>query len=266
MEGSRLFYASGVGDTFRDFTVVGSIEDARGTMPRFNELPGPTGGRLESGPTEVVLVDDTRALPQVTLYKFWRLEEAMATAAVPSQGACPWEVLYLIQGFRERARSHYDNGILWNAMSELAVMNSILRDHAGWCVPDSSDDEEMGNVVGKILAHSKTLMYSIELETGGAFTGIDAESEQVSLVVSSPASEECSLALSGPAGADVSVRIYDVSGRLVATVFEGRLIDGEETLIWRGTAESGSRAASGVYFALVESGGVIQTAKLVYVR
>lgn len=267
MEGSRLFYASGVGDTFRDFTVVGSIEDARGTMPRFNELSGPVGSRLETGPTEVVLVDDTRELPQVTLYKFWRLELAMTMPdAVPSQDACPWEVLEFLQAFRERARYHYDTGTPWNALSELAVMNSILRDHAGWCVPESSDDEEMGNLVGKILAHSKTLMHSIELENGATFTGSDDASSDVSLAVTNPARGECSLALSGPSGAEVSARIYDVSGRLVAMVFDGRLPEGGRTVVWDGLDGSGRQTASGAYFALVESGGVTRTAKLVYMR
>jgi len=265
MEGSRLFYASGIGDTFRDFTVVGSIEDARGTMPRFSEFT-PTGGtRLETGPTEVVLVDDTRPLPNVTLYKFWRLALAMDTAVVPSQGSCPWEVLYFLQSFRERARYQYDEGNKLNALSELAVMNSVLRDHSGWCVPDSSDDEEMGNLVGKILAHSKTLMHSIELENGEAFTGIDGP-ETLSLAVEGPAGQECRLVLSGPVGTDVSVRIYDVTGRLVGTVFDGRVSEGGETLVWSGLDESGRRCASGVYFALAESGGVTQTAKLVYIK
>jgi len=266
MEGSRLFYASGVGDTFRDFTVVGSIEDARGTMPRFSELTGGGGSRIETGPTEVVLVDDTRELPQVTLYKFWRLEKAMEMPdAVPSQDACPWEVMEFLQTFRERARYHYDAGILGNALSELAIMNAILRDHAGWCVPESSDDEDMGNLVGKVLAHSKTLMHSIELESGETFTGADTLTS-IALSVASPVSGECVLALSGPVGAEVAASIYNVSGRLVATVFDGKLPDGGETVVWNGLDQTGRPIASGVYFARVESSGEIQTAKLVYIR
>jgi len=267
MEGSRLFYASGVSDTFRDFTVVGSIEDARGTMPRFSELGGPPGGRLETGPTEVVLVDDTRELSQVTLYKFWRLEKAMEMPdAVPSQDSCPWEVMEFLQTFRERARYNYDAGVPGNALSELAIMNSILRDHAGWCVPESSDDEEMGNLVGKVLAHSKTLMHSIELESGEIFAGIDDALAAIALSVTSPARGECVLALSGPVGTEVRVSIYSVSGRLVATVFEGKLPEGGETVVWNGLDQTGRPIASGVYFARVESGGEMRTAKLVYIR
>jgi hypothetical protein len=265
MEGSRLFYASGVGDTFRDFTVVGSIDDARGTMPRFTELT-PVGGRLETGPTEIVLVEDLRPLPQVTLYKFWRLAEAMSLDEVPDMNSCPWQVIKDLQIFRERARADYDGGDYLNAMSELAVLNAILRDHAGWCVPDMSDDEELGNLVGRILAHSKTLLHSIELESGGTFTGIGSGDAAVSLSASNPARGKCTIELTGPVGSNVVVRLYSVSGRLVDTLFEGRLVDGAATILWDGTAADGHRVASGAYFAMAESDGARQGVKLIYVR
>ena len=109
-------------------------------------------------------------------------------------------------------------------------------------------------------------MHSIELESGETFTEIDGASTLVSLTVTSPARSECVLSLSGPAGSEVSARIYDVSGRLVATVFDGRLSEGGETVVWHGVDEAGRPIASGVYFALVESSGEMQTAKLVYIR
>lgn len=266
MEGSRLFYASGVEDTFRDFTVVGTIEDARGTMPRFSELSYSGGTRVETGPTEVVLVDDTRTLSQVILYKFWRLEEAMQIDILPGVNSCPWQIVTDLHTFRERARYHYDNGDILNALSELAILNSILRDHADWCVPELSNDEDYGNLVGKILAHSKTLMFSLELENGEPFTGLGTAPPEVTLAVTNPAVGECTLSLSGPAGTEAVARIYSVSGRLVATVFEGELRDGGETVLWNGFDNDGNRVASGAYFALVESGGRAQTAKLIYVR
>jgi len=267
MEGSRLFYASGVGDTFRDFTVVGSIEDARGTMPRFTELTGPPGGRLEEGPTEVVLVDDTRALEQVTLYKFWRLEEAMQVSVMPGQNACPEQIINHLHSFRERARYHYDSGENWNALSELAILNAILRDHSGWCVPDMSDDPDFGNLVGKILAHSKTLMHSIELENGELFTGIGDGTGEVFLAATNPSSRgQSEFTLTGPVGADVVLKLYSVSGRLVDTLFDGKLMGGERKLAWDGTDSAGRPVASGAYFALAESGGKSQSVKLIYVK
>jgi hypothetical protein len=265
-EGSRLFYASGVGDTFRDFTVVGSIDDARGTIPRFEELPYSGGKRVETGPTEVVLVEDDRALSDVTKYKFWRLDLAMTVPDnMPGSDPCPWEFIKWLRKYPESAREYYDVADYTNALSELAVMNSMIRSHAGWCIPDSSDDPE-GNIVAHILAHSKTLMFSIGLEAGIVFTGIEEVPSTVSLAVTSPARGECRMVLSGPVGAEVAARIYSVSGRLVATVYEGRLSEGGETIIWNGIDSGGRPVASGVYFARVESDGRPQVSKVVYIR
>jgi len=263
-EGSRLFFASGTSDTFRDFTVVGSIEDARGTIPRFSELPA-SGKRVETGPTEVVLVEDTRTLPEVALYKFWRLELAMEVPDdMPGADPCPWGFIKWLQKYHESARDYYNLGQYSNALSELAIMNGMIRSHAGWCIPDSSDDP-LGNVVAHILAHSKTLMYTIALESGEPFTGIDTLTA-IALSVASPARGECVLALSGPVGTEVAVSIYSVSGRLVATVFEGKLPEGGETVAWDALDETGRPIASGVYFARMESDSEVTTSKVVFLR
>lgn len=264
-EGSRLFYASGTSDTFRDFTVVGSIEDARGTIPRFTELAAPTGKRAATGPTEVVLAEDDRTLSEVIAYKFWRLELAMEVPDnMPSGDPCPWQYIKWLQKYQERARDYYDLTQYSSALAELAIMNGLIRSNAGSCIPDSSDDP-LGNMVGHLLAHSKTLMYSIGLERGESSTGIDAFSS-ISLAVTSPARGECTLVLSGPVGAEVAAHIYSVAGRLVATVFEGRLPAGGETVVWSGLDRAGQPTASGVYFVRVESGDETHTAKLVYIR
>jgi hypothetical protein len=264
-EGSRLFYASGVGDTFRDFTVTGSIEDARGTIPRFSDLPTATK-RVETGPTEVVLVEDERTLPEVTAYKFWRLELAMDVPDnMPGGDPCPWEFIQWLQKYHASASDYYRAGQYGSALSELAVMNGLIRSHAGWCIPDSSDDP-LGNMVAHLLAHSKTLMYSIELESGGILSGIDDANASISLAVTSPARGECRLTLLGPVGTEVAARIYNVSGRLVATVYEGRLPEGGETIVWNGIDDTGRPIASGVYFARVESDSDVLTSKVVFIR
>jgi len=260
MEGSRLFFASGVGDTFRDFTVVGSIEDARGTIPRFDKPPDPNPRRADTGPTEVVLVEDTRPLPEVTLYKFWRLERAMAVPDTVPQ--CPWGAIYGLREYATTARAYYDIGEYGSAILELALMNTQLRGYAGWCIPESSD-AEIGNRVGRILGHSKTLMFSIELES---FVGVDELPSTISLSVVSPARGECLMAITGPAGAEVTVSVFDVSGRLVATIHEGRLPEGGAVAIWDGADSAGNRAASGVYFVRAKTDGQIVTAKVVYIR
>lgn len=263
-EGSRLFYARGVGDTFRDFTVVGSIEDARGTIPRFMELPCPgEGKRVGTGPTEVVLVEDTRSLSEVVVYKFWRLERAMVVPdTVPE---CPWGVVDDMQDRVTAARGYYDIGQYGNALLELAIMNTQIRNLAGWCIPESSA-APLGNQVARILTHSKTLMYSMELEWEQEFVGIDGGPSTVSLAVTTPARGECQMALYGPVGAKVTVSVFHVSGRLVATIHEGRLLEGGTVVVWDGADTAGNRAASGVYFVTAKADGQFATAKMVYIR
>ena len=260
MEGSRLFFASGISDTFRDFTVVGSIEDARGTIPRFSEQPNPDPKRADTDPTEVVLVEDTRALPEVTLYKFWRLSRAMAVPDTVPQ--CPWGAIYGLREYAIGARNDYDIGDYDGALLELALLNAQLRSYAGWCIPESSD-AVIGNRVGRILGHSKTLMFSIELERD---TGVEEVPSTISLSVASPARGECSMAIAGPAGTEVTVRLYDVSGRLVATIHEGKLPEGGTNVVWDGADSAGNRAASGVYFVRAEADGQFATSKVVYIR
>jgi len=74
------------------------------------------------------------------------------------------------------------------------------------------------------------------------------------------------LALSLPQPASATVSIYDVSGRLVATLARGALPAGAHALDWSGRTDDGDQAASGVYFvrALVDS--EVLSAKLALVR
>ena len=121
-------------------------------------------------------------------------------------------------------------------------MNTQLRSYAGWCVPNSSD-APLNNRVGRILAHSKTLMFSIDMES---WAGVEETPGVVSLTVVSPARGECRMTLAGPAGTEVRVRLYDVAGRLVSTVYEGTLAEESTGIVWDGMDSDGHRAASGV--------------------
>jgi hypothetical protein len=66
--------------------------------------------------------------------------------------------------------------------------------------------------------------------------------------------------------ADVSLRIYDVQGRLVATLADARMRAGRHDLSWTGMTGDGAMAASGVYFARLESSEVNSVRRLVRVR
>jgi len=64
-----------------------------------------------------------------------------------------------------------------------------------------------------------------------------------------------------PVSGSVSLKVYDVTGRLAATVFSGPMTAGKHEL-----ALDGSRLASGVYFARLEAGSLARTQKLVLLK
>jgi len=63
-----------------------------------------------------------------------------------------------------------------------------------------------------------------------------------------------------------SLRVYDVGGRLVKTLYQGSLPAGENQIIWRGDDATGRAVASGVYYARLEADGQVQNRPMVLVR
>jgi hypothetical protein len=101
-------------------------------------------------------------------------------------------------------------------------------------------------------------------------TAVEAEAGAPKLVVSAPYPSPTSgqaqmtmiLARSGPLEAGV----YDARGRLVRTLHSGSMEVGAHLLRWDGRAQSGSEAATGVYWIRVATAGARKTVKLVVVR
>ncbi len=67
---------------------------------------------------------------------------------------------------------------------------------------------------------------------------------------------------SGP----VVLTVYDLRGRQVRRFDLGHKVSGMHEVIWQGVDDNGRFQPSGVYFARMEAGGVLQTQRLVLVR
>lgn len=63
-----------------------------------------------------------------------------------------------------------------------------------------------------------------------------------------------------------TVRVYDVAGRIVATLVEEVKDPGRYTTIWDGTSSEGSGVSSGVYFYRMEAGSFTSTRKVAYLK
>ncbi len=269
LPGSRFFVAQGTGGEFHDVTIVGSIEDARGVISRFDspvEAPG-GGSRLIEGPTEFVLVEDTRPVSDVVDAKFARL---ISRLTGPEQAPSKIKNLIYIRKYLLRRAMHaqrlYVSGYEEAAVLELARMNSDIRLLAGWRIPNSSASQ-YGNIAGELLSMSKTLMFSLDLLAGGSRgAGVDVAPDRLALAAPNPVYGECRMQLSGPAGARAVAAIYTVSGRLVTTLFDGELEGGSHELVWDGTDDAGNKVASGVYMTRALAGAEVATGKLVLIR
>ncbi len=67
-------------------------------------------------------------------------------------------------------------------------------------------------------------------------------------------------------GATVTLAIYDVSGRLVRRLFEGRVAGGDRAVEWDGLDDRGVAVSSSVYYYRLSAGGHSASRKLVLIR
>jgi flagellar hook assembly protein FlgD len=68
------------------------------------------------------------------------------------------------------------------------------------------------------------------------------------------------------AATHVTVRVYNVAGALVATLFDGMLPEGRHEVGWGGHDRAGNRAATGTYFCALTAGKAMRSQKLLLVR
>ena len=66
--------------------------------------------------------------------------------------------------------------------------------------------------------------------------------------------------------ARATVRVYGVRGELVRTMVDGWLPAGNHSLTWDGTTRTGGRAASGVYYAVLEAGAFRGSMRMTMVK
>ncbi|MBI5806532.1 T9SS type A sorting domain-containing protein [candidate division TA06 bacterium] len=69
-----------------------------------------------------------------------------------------------------------------------------------------------------------------------------------------------------PMPGEVSARIYDISGRLVSTLQEGRRNAGVQQAVWDLRNDAGQAAANGIYFFRMTAGGQTATRKITVLR
>ncbi|MCK4510270.1 hypothetical protein KAW64_00940, partial [bacterium] len=81
-----------------------------------------------------------------------------------------------------------------------------------------------------------------------------------------PFNPRTAIAFAVPERCDVALRVYGVDGREVATLVDEPRDAGAYQVIWDGTDDRGTNAASGVYFYVLDAGGQRLSQKMVLMR
>jgi hypothetical protein len=68
------------------------------------------------------------------------------------------------------------------------------------------------------------------------------------------------------AGTHVTLQVFDVQGRLIATLVDGVQTAGRMTATWDGTDRRGGRVASGIYFCRMIAGNFVQARKMLLIK
>ncbi len=69
-----------------------------------------------------------------------------------------------------------------------------------------------------------------------------------------------------PAGSTATVKVHDLTGRHVATLFDGVMADGSKEVTWRGRHDNGEPAAAGIYLCRIVAAGQSRMLKLSLVK
>ena len=81
-----------------------------------------------------------------------------------------------------------------------------------------------------------------------------------------PMRGESAIAFALPRSGNVRLRVFDLKGRCVRTLIDGRAESGGATAVWRGRDDQGRQVADGVYFYRLEHAGKNLTRKVLLVR
>ena len=69
-----------------------------------------------------------------------------------------------------------------------------------------------------------------------------------------------------PAAAQVELAIYNMAGRVVRKLADGRRASGQHSTVWDGTDARGNAVATGTYFYVLRADGFRQSKKMLLLK
>jgi hypothetical protein len=257
---------------WRDITVT-PLE----IVPPFRDDPFRVRTRTQSEDDEFsvfVLGEDNRNPGMVAELKFGYLEDAITSNVQHIPEGEYNLMVVLLSG----ARDAFHARRILRALRRVNRIAQIAESSEG--IPHTYDPEgAVPNVAGQIISRCHTLAFTLNLLMEDAPINEDApmltNTPPVApaggfaprfAVGSNPSISGVTIALSGMGKTPVSLSIYSVEGQLVRTLVDGEIISGSRTVAWDGRDSGGSKASTGIYFAVLKQGADVTSKKVVLQR
>ena len=152
-------------------------------------------------------------------------------------------------------------GVLVRSLPSIASIPVLVSDGSNGAIIVWEDDRsDAGDI------------YAARIAADGTTTDVAARPASTPLAtriegnVPNPFNPVTRITYSIAASCRVTLRVYDVTGRLTRTLFEGWHQAGTYGAAWNGKNEDGLSLPSGVYFCRLEAGDVVADSKLVMLR
>jgi hypothetical protein len=151
----------------------------------------------------------------------------------------------------------------WAAQGDDAWLPHFLDEAYGtfWAAPDDPESWEAGKNAGWPY-----VLPMAPLPTGAVVPGPGRDAFRLEQNFPNPFGAGTSLRYHLPHAERVRLTIYDVAGRVVATLLDGVQPAGAHTLRWNGADAGGRPVASGVYWCRVETAARRDAVKLTLIR
>ncbi|MFZ0389491.1 MAG: FlgD immunoglobulin-like domain containing protein [Calditrichia bacterium] len=81
-----------------------------------------------------------------------------------------------------------------------------------------------------------------------------------------PFNPTTTIAFDLPQDAEVNLQIFDLTGRCIRTLVNGRYSAGRQQAVWDGRNDFGGQAASGIYLCRFRAGSYQQTGKMILMK
>ena len=132
---------------------------------------------------------------------------------------------------------------------------------------DGASVRRLGQNTEGLYIDDVGLYYAYTISGVEAVSGVPAASRaSLQRVYPNPFNPNTTIEFSVPISGPASMRIYDIQGKTVATLFKDTMAAGIYRVRWNGQADNGRELSSGVYFARLETAKGRDSARLMMIK